>query len=138
MFAGEDPGLAALQDLALLSAMYGMIGGVLHAYALTGAGGVPAGEVAPALRRWLTAMGGFVDGAAAQIDAGDYAMGVVSNLAMQAVAYPGLVEVSRAHGVDPALIAPLGALMRRRVDAGHGHEDITGVVELLRGREDAQ
>ncbi|MCO1659651.1 imine reductase family protein [Pseudonocardia humida] len=135
VFAGEEPGRAALQDLALLSAMYGMFGGVLHAYALAGAGGVAAGELAPLLRRWLGAMSDFVDGAAAQIDSGDHARDVVSNLAMQAAAYPGLVAVSRAHGVDPALLTPLGELMRRRVDDGHGHEDITGVVELLRTRE---
>lgn len=136
VFAGEEPGRAALQDLALLSAMYGMIGGVLHAYALAGAGGVAAGELAPLLGRWLGGTSGFVDGAAAPIDSGDHARDVVSNLAMQAAAYPGLVEVSRAHGVDPALLVPLGELVRRRVEDGHGHEDITGVVELLRTRKD--
>ncbi len=129
---GEDPGRAALLDTALLSAMYGLFGGVLHAYALAGSGGVRAREFAPLLGRWLGAMGGFVDGAAEQIDAGDYATGVVSGLAMQAAAYPNLVAVARAQGVDPALIAPLGPLMARRVAAGYGHEDITGVVELLR------
>jgi len=138
VFAGEEPGRAALQDLALLSAMYGMIGGVLHAYALAGAGGVTAGELAPLLGRWLGAMSGFADGAAAQIDSGDHARDVVSNLAMQAAAYPGLVEASRAEGVDPGLLVPLGELMRRRVDDGHGHEDISGVVELLRTQKDAR
>jgi len=54
-----------------------------------------------------------------------------------AAAYPGLVEVCRAQGVDPGLVAPLGELMRRRVDDGHGHEDISGVVDLLRARKDA-
>jgi 3-hydroxyisobutyrate dehydrogenase-like beta-hydroxyacid dehydrogenase len=129
---GEDPGRAALLDTALLSAMYGMFGGVLHAYALAGSGGVRAGEFAPLLSRWLGAMGEFADGAAEQIDAGDYATGVVSGLAMQAAAYPNLVAVARDQGVDPALVAPLGPLMARRVADGHGHEDITGVVELLR------
>ncbi|WP_214404058.1 NAD(P)-dependent oxidoreductase [Pseudonocardia lacus] len=138
VFAGEEPGRAALQDLALLTAMYGMISGVLHAYALAGAGGVAAGDLAPLLGRWLASMSGFVDGAAAPIDSGEHGRDVVSNLAMQAAAYPGLVEVSRAHGVDPTLLVPLGELMRRRVADGHGHEDITGVVELLRARKDAR
>jgi 3-hydroxyisobutyrate dehydrogenase-like beta-hydroxyacid dehydrogenase len=136
VFVGADPGRAALLDLALLSAMYGMLGGVLHAYALVGSGGVAAGEFAPLLARWLDAMSGFVDDAAERIDARDHARGVVSTLAMQAAAYPGLVAASRAQGVDPALIEALGPLMRRRVEDGHGHEDISGVVELLRGGED--
>jgi hypothetical protein len=33
---------------------------------------------------------------------------------------------------SPELIAPLGPLMARRVAAGHGHEDLDGVVELLK------
>ena len=73
VFAGARPGRAALLDLALLSAMYGMFGGVLHAFALAGSGGVAAREFAPLLDRWLAAMGGFADGAAEQIDSGDYA-----------------------------------------------------------------
>jgi 3-hydroxyisobutyrate dehydrogenase-like beta-hydroxyacid dehydrogenase len=131
-YVGEDPGSAALQDLALLSGMYGMFMGVVHAYALVRADGIEAKAFAPLLRRWLTAMGAFVDGAAEQIDAGDYALGVVSNLAMQTAAFGNFFDVARAQGVSPELIAPLRPLMERRVADGHGHEDITGVIELLR------
>lgn len=108
-YLGADPGMAALHDLALLSGMYGLLMGVLHAFALIGTEGVEATTFAPMLSRWLDGMSGFVSAAAEQIDKCDYTIGVVSNLAMQAAGYVNLV----------------------RVADGHGHEDLAGVIELL-------
>ncbi|MCE7008902.1 NAD(P)-binding domain-containing protein [Kibdelosporangium philippinense] len=52
-FVGEDPGLAALYDLALLSAMYGQSAGGLHAVSMVGAN---RGDfVESLLIPWLTA-----------------------------------------------------------------------------------
>ncbi len=131
-YLGDDPGMAALHDLALLSGMYGMFMGVLHAFALVGTEGVEATRFAPMLSRWLDAMGEFVSGAAEQIDKGDYTIGVVSNLAMQATAYVNLLQGAENQGLSPELLAPLGSLLDRRFAEGHGHEDITGVIELLK------
>jgi 3-hydroxyisobutyrate dehydrogenase-like beta-hydroxyacid dehydrogenase len=130
-FVGEDPGLASLQDLALLSGMYGMFGGALQAFALVRSAGGSAKEFAPMLREWLGSMSEFVTGSAEQIDTGDYATGVVATLAMQASGYVHLVDVAKAQGVGTELLAPLAELMDRRVAAGHGHEDIASVVEAL-------
>jgi 3-hydroxyisobutyrate dehydrogenase-like beta-hydroxyacid dehydrogenase len=130
-FVGEDPGLASLQDLALLSGMYGMFGGALQAFALVRSAGGSAKEFAPKLREWLGSMSEFVTGSAEQIDTGDYATGVVATLAMQASGYVHLVDVAKAQGVGTELLAPLAELMDRRVAAGHGHEDIASVVEAL-------
>lgn len=131
-YLGTDPGMAALYDLALLSGMYGMVMGVLHAFALVGTEGVPATEFAPLLGRWLNSMGGMVAGMAEQIDKGDYTIGVVSNLAMQEAGYGNLIQAARDQGISPELIAPLHPLMRRRVTEGHGDEDLAGLVELLK------
>ncbi|SFB56231.1 3-hydroxyisobutyrate dehydrogenase [Amycolatopsis marina] len=129
VFLGTEPGQAALHDLSLLSGMYGMIAGILHSFALIGAD--RAETFAPLLRRWLTTMTAYVDGAAAQITEGDYTLGVVSNLAMQAEGYVNILRVAEEENVTPVLLAPLGPLMQRRVADGYGHEDITGLVELL-------
>lgn len=131
-YLGADPGMAALQDIALLSAMYGMLMGVLHAFALVGTEGIGARTFAPLLGRWLGGMSGLASGAAEQIDKRDYTIGVVSNLAMQAAAYGHLLQAAAEQGISPELLAPLGPLMDRRVADGHGHEDLTGVIELLR------
>jgi 3-hydroxyisobutyrate dehydrogenase-like beta-hydroxyacid dehydrogenase len=137
-YLGSDPGMAALQDLALLSGMYGMIMGVLHAFALVGTEGVEAAAFAPLLSRVLDSMSGFVPGAAEQIDKGDYTIGVVSNLAMQAAAYGNLLQVAEDQGLSSELLAPLRPLMDRRVADGHGHEDLTGVIELLKVQHQAE
>jgi 3-hydroxyisobutyrate dehydrogenase-like beta-hydroxyacid dehydrogenase len=131
-YVGDDAGLAALHDIGLLSGMYGMFIGSLHALALVGSAGIPATTFAPLLKRYVEAMLGFVDGAAEQIDQRDYTIGVVSNIGMQSAAFVNLIETARDQGVSPELIAPLGPLMARRVAAGHGQEDLTGVVELLK------
>jgi 3-hydroxyisobutyrate dehydrogenase-like beta-hydroxyacid dehydrogenase len=131
-YVGDDAGLAALHDIALLSGMYGMFIGSLHALALIDSAGIPATTFAPILKRYIDAMLGFVDGAAEQIDKRDYTIDVVSNIGMQSAAYVNLIETARDQGISPELIAPLGPLMARRVAAGQGHEDLAGVIEILK------
>lgn len=131
-YLSADPGMAALQDIALLSAMYGMLMGVYHAFALVGTEGIGATTFAPLLGRWLGGMSGLAAGAAEQIDKRDYTIGVVSNIAMQAAGYGHLLQAATEQGISPELLAPLGPLMNRRVADGYGHEDLTGVIELLK------
>ncbi|WP_338932182.1 NAD(P)-binding domain-containing protein [Streptomyces netropsis] len=131
-FLGRDAGLAPLFDIALLSGMSGMIAGALHAFALVGTENVAATEFAPMLQGWITAMTIGIPLYAEQIDSGDYAHGVVSNVGMQAAAYVNLIRAAEDQGISPELIAPLKPLMDRRVAAGHAHEDLSGLVELLR------
>jgi 3-hydroxyisobutyrate dehydrogenase-like beta-hydroxyacid dehydrogenase len=132
LYVGTEPGLAALHDIGLLSGMYGMFAGVLHAFAFVGTEGVAATAFAPLLKRYVGAMLGFIDGAAEQIDKNDYTIDVVSNLAMQSAGYVNLTQSAHEQGISPQLLAPLGPLMARRVADGHGHEDLAGVVELLK------
>ncbi|MBK1783084.1 NAD(P)-dependent oxidoreductase [Prauserella cavernicola] len=130
-YLGGAPGLAALQDIALLSGMYGMFTGIIHALALVRSEGTPLTEFVPRLDRWLSSMSGWAHAAAHQIDAGDYASDVPSNLGMQAAGFVNLTRAAQEQGVSPELLEPLGALLRRRAADGHGHEDITGIIELL-------
>lgn len=137
IYTGADPGMAALQDIALLSGMYGMIMGVLQAFALVRSGNVPAADIAPLLRDWISAMATGIPGAAARIDSGDHTTGVVSTLAMQSAAYPHLLEAATDQGVSAELLAPLLPLLRQQLADGHGAEDIYGVVDLLITKENA-
>jgi 3-hydroxyisobutyrate dehydrogenase-like beta-hydroxyacid dehydrogenase len=57
-YVGADHGLAALYDIALLSAMYGASMGELHAFAMIRSAGVAAAEFAPLLQRWMATVGG--------------------------------------------------------------------------------
>ncbi|KOX34300.1 MULTISPECIES: NAD(P)-dependent oxidoreductase [unclassified Streptomyces] len=131
-YVGEDPGFAALHDVALLSAMYGMFAGAAHAFALIRREDVDPVAFAPLLRDWIRAMAGpSVEQTARQLVSGDYTDGVVSGLAMQVAGTPTFLRTAEQQGVSPELIAPYFALMRRRLDMGSGEEDLTGVVDLL-------
>jgi len=151
-YLGADVGLAPLYDIALLCAMYGMFAGALQAFALVGTVEEPAGdtsrpkaggeargrttaqEFTSLLIPWLTAMAGGLPRMAEEADAGDYATGVVSTLAMQAAAFPNVTRAAQAQGVGTDLLRELQNLMDRRVADGHGAESITGVLELLKNR----
>lgn len=131
-YLGSDAGLAALHDLALLSAMYGMFAGYLHAAALVGSEKVPAQALNRLAIPWLQGMIEALPPLAVQIDSGDYARDVVSNLSMQMRAMDSIMAASRAQGVNPHLLASLQAMMHKRVAAGHGDEDLGGLVEQLK------
>ncbi|HZG06326.1 MAG TPA: NAD(P)-binding domain-containing protein [Streptomyces sp.] len=132
---GADPGLAPLHDLALLTGMYGMFAGVLHATALVRSAGVGARDLAPMLASWLkTMVDAELPRLAERVDSGVYGGDVGSPLAMQAAAFDNFLRAGEEQGVRPDLIVPLKALMDRRVADGHGDEDLAGIVELLTAR----
>ncbi|MEU6311839.1 NAD(P)-binding domain-containing protein [Streptomyces sp. NPDC047014] len=134
-FVGEDPGHAALHDVALLSAMYGLFAGISHAYALTEGEDIAPKDLAPLLSEWLGAMGFFVGNTAERLTSRDFTTGVVSSLAMQVAASGTLLRTAAEQGVDAGLISPYLDLMRRRLEsdpAAHGGEDTAGAVLLLK------
>lgn len=129
-YLGAEPGLAALNDIAMLTGMYGMLGGFVHAAAMVRTEGVPVVEFTETLLiPWLRAMFPALVDMARQIDTGDYTA-AESDLSMQ-VANDGIGEVSRAQGISSELSDPLFALMRRRVEQGFGGDDFPSVIELL-------
>jgi 3-hydroxyisobutyrate dehydrogenase-like beta-hydroxyacid dehydrogenase len=130
-YVGEDAGFAALHDVALLSAMYGMFAGAAHAFALIGTEDIDPAGFAPLLADWLVAMAPSVHHTAEQLRSGDYTKGVVSNLAMQVAGVPTFLSTAGEQGVSPELLSPYFELMRRRLAEGSGEEDLTGVIDLL-------
>ncbi|MEW2140383.1 NAD(P)-binding domain-containing protein [Streptomyces sp. NPDC005409] len=136
-FVGADPGHAALHDVALLSAMYGLFAGISHAYALIEGEDIAPKDLAPLLSEWLGAMGFFVGNAAERLTSRDFTTGVVSNLAMQVAASGTLLRTAEEQRVSAELISPYLDLMRRRLTAdpaAHGGEDTAGAITLLRAR----
>ena len=72
-YVGKDAGFAALHDVALLSAMYGMFAGAAHAFALIRKEDIDPAALAPLLADWLVAMAPAVHRTADQLRSGDYA-----------------------------------------------------------------
>ncbi|SEC92117.1 3-hydroxyisobutyrate dehydrogenase [Streptomyces misionensis] len=132
-YVGADAGHAALHDVALLSAMYGMFAGAAHAFALIREEDIDPAALAPLLADWLTAMAPAVHQTAGHLRSGDYTEGVVSNLAMQVAGTPTFLRTAEEQGVSPELLGPYFELMRRRLAEGSGEEGLTGVIDLLVG-----
>jgi 3-hydroxyisobutyrate dehydrogenase-like beta-hydroxyacid dehydrogenase len=133
-YLGEDPIFAAVNDLALLSAMYGLFGGYLHATALAGSVGVTAKQFLPLVEPWLAAMMTALPDYAERIDSGDHARDVMSNLAMQSVAITNIVTASRSQGIDPAFMEPMERLAQKRLAGGFGTDEISGIIEAMRAK----
>lgn len=131
VFLGEDAGLAALYDLALLGMMWSTMGGYLHALALVGTEGVTPERFTPMALPWLSAVGGFLPGIGAQVASGDYATDV-SALDINAAGLALLVETSRAQGISPEVPEVFRDLFDRAVAAGHGAHAIASVIEEIR------
>ncbi|WP_410607704.1 NAD(P)-dependent oxidoreductase [Amycolatopsis sp. lyj-109] len=131
VFLGEDAGLAALYDLALLGMMWSTMAGYLHALALVGTEGVTPAQFAPMASAWQSAVGGFLPGIGEQVASGDYAT-EVSALDINAAGLGLLVETSRAQGISTAVPAVLRELFDRAVAAGHGSHAIASVIEEIR------
>ena len=131
IFLGEDAGLAALYDLALLGMMWSTMAGYLHALALVGSEGVTPAQFAPMASAWQSAVGGFLPGIGDQVAAGDYTTDV-SALDINAAGLALLVETSREQGIGTAVPAALRELFDRAVAAGHGAHAIASVIEEIR------
>jgi 3-hydroxyisobutyrate dehydrogenase-like beta-hydroxyacid dehydrogenase len=124
-YLGEDPGRAALFDLALLSAMYTTFAGYFHAAALVAGDGVPATELTPLVSTWLTSVTGLFPAFAADIDAGTYDDST-ANMEMQVRSYQHLLDVAGAQGVRQDVLVPMHDLLVRAA------ADRKSFVDLLR------
>ncbi|MEU8637937.1 NAD(P)-binding domain-containing protein [Amycolatopsis sp. NPDC048633] len=131
VFLGEDAGLAALYDLALLGIMWSTMAGYLHALALVGTEGVEPSTFTPMALPWLSAVGGFLPGIGAQVASGDYETDV-SALDINAAGLGLLVETSRTQGIGSSVPAAVRELFDRAVAAGHGAHAIASVIEEIR------
>jgi 3-hydroxyisobutyrate dehydrogenase len=130
-FLGNDPGSASLYDIALLSGMYGLFSGFLHATALVKSEqGNTATEFTSLLIPWLSAITNNLGSLARQIDEGDYTS-QGSSLAMQAHGMKTMYTASEEQGVSPETILPIKSLMESAVKNGHGDASLSALIEYF-------
>ncbi|NNH69121.1 NAD(P)-dependent oxidoreductase [Nocardia uniformis] len=130
-YFGEDAGVAALYDFALLSSMYMMFNGFFHAAAMVGSAGVSAEAFGERAAGWLTAMAHGLPEYGRVIDSGDYRTDV-QHLSFQKAAVDAIARASTDAGVALDLIAPVKDLIDRQVAAGHGGLAYPRTIEELR------
>ncbi|MGW4499479.1 NAD(P)-dependent oxidoreductase [Micromonospora sp. NPDC004336] len=129
-YFGEDAGLAALYDLALLAGMYVMFAGFLHGAAMVAPAGVPATRFAAMAAPWLTAMTGAFHEFAEVVDGGDYTVEGQQSLEFSDLG--DILTASAEQGVSTEVVDMVQRLIRRQIDAGHGKEGFARIIESIR------
>ncbi|MEV0439289.1 NAD(P)-binding domain-containing protein [Streptomyces spectabilis] len=130
-YVGEDHGLAAVYDLSLLDYFWTAMSGLVHAFALAAADGVPAAAIAPFLKANAGLVTSIVDGMAAEVDSGSYP-GAEANLVMEVAGIDHIVHTAERRGLDTTVLRAVNAVARRAIDLGHGADDWTATVEAVR------
>ncbi|TDC13260.1 NAD(P)-dependent oxidoreductase [Streptomyces sp. 8K308] len=130
-FAGTDPTLASVQDMAVLSAMYGMFGGFFHGVALARTAGLGAAEIAEPMTRWLTAAVATLPEFAREIDTADYDATETSTIDINRAGLSAILTAGRPRGVDDRLLAPLLDLFERQAAEGHGTASLSRAIESV-------
>lgn len=130
-YLGEDPGLAPLYDLALLSAMYGMFGGFFHAMAMIRSEQIQAEAFTELVVPWLQAMSASLPLMAQAVDAGEHRTNV-SSLYINQTGFVNFIEVCQEQGISTELMTPIQGLINRGVAEGYGTDGLSRLVELIR------
>ena len=128
---GEDAGMAALYDLALLGIMWSAFGGYLQAVALLGTAGVLPQQFTPMAVDFLNEMGTLLPEMGEETRHRRYETDV-SALDINVAGLRMLVETSKQQGVSASLPEALHDLFQRAQRNGHGAHSIASVIEEIR------
>ena len=130
-YLAKDPGRAALYDLALLAAMYGMYSGYLQSIALIKSAQIKAADFTPMVVQWLQAMSQSLSGMGNAIDAGAYSDNVAADLAMQTNSFDNLIDTYNTIGIPTDLVQPLKQHMQIVVANGYSNASFSAVFETI-------
>ncbi|KAL5331886.1 hypothetical protein ACEPPN_001425 [Leptodophora sp. 'Broadleaf-Isolate-01'] len=136
-YVGQDPGAAALNDLALLAGMYGMFAGAITAMALlkkqkSGSrehSGVES-QVTGMLNPWLQALLPYHAKMAESIDRGIFES-LGNPIQMQSIGMQNILKACDEEGVDAGSLRYFAGLMEKVVAERSGEGGIAEVVTLL-------
>lgn len=134
-YLGEDPGLAQMMYQAQLAVFLTTLSGLMHATAMLGTAGMKAQEVLPELLASADSIGDIwrageeIPGTA--LDAGEYP-GDLSTVIMMGATSDHIVETSTSLGLDLALPLAVQSHYRRAIEAGHGTDNWTRIIDSIR------
>ncbi|WP_338060201.1 NAD(P)-dependent oxidoreductase [Streptomyces fulvoviolaceus] len=133
-FLGNDPGLAAPRDVAVLGMMWNILNAFLHAAALLQSASVSATALAPVLEGGIATTTGWLAGYAEQIDAGAFP-GDDATIATHLAAMTQLIDESNARGVSTDLPRQIKAVADRAVAEGLGRSSYAAMISQFRSPE---
>ncbi|HLS32692.1 MAG TPA: NAD(P)-binding domain-containing protein [Brevibacterium sp.] len=130
-YVGEDPGSAALHDIAMLEIFFAGMTSFLHAAAMVTAQGMTTAAFLPYAQLMATLLPETFAAMGAEVDTGSYP-GTQDRVAMELAALEHIVATSRELGLDDGLPRAMRDLAARTVAAGHGEDAYTRLVETIR------
>ncbi|QRV30228.1 NAD(P)-dependent oxidoreductase [Streptomyces californicus] len=129
-YLGEDHGLAAAYDMAVLDFFYGAMGGLVHAFALARAEGIDGASLAPYLTTIANILPPIAAYTATDIDSRTYT-GEGANLTMMAASVDHILHTAKDRGLDVSQLAGLKSVTDRAIARGHGPESWSSIVEVI-------
>nr|WP_197319790.1 NAD(P)-binding domain-containing protein [Saccharomonospora sp. NB11] len=132
-YRGEDHALAQLYYQAQLDIFLTSLAAYLHATALLGSAGVPATTFAPYATEMFDMMSYFLDGIAAQLEAGEYPGDGATVTTMGATA-DHIVGASDAAGIDTTLPRAVQSYYHRAIAAGHDKDGWPSLYTVITQR----
>ncbi|MEU9673002.1 NAD(P)-binding domain-containing protein [Streptomyces parvus] len=129
-FLGEDHGLAAAYDMAMLDFFYGAMGGLVHAFALARAEGIEPASLAPYLTTITGILPPIVEYTAEEAGSGAYPANG-ANLGMMAASVDHILHTAKDRGLDVSQLAGLKALTDRAIAQGRGPGSWSSLVEVI-------
>lgn len=129
-YVGEDHGRASLFDVAMLEIYFAGMTSFLHAAAMVTAQGVDTRSFLPYAQQIASLLAPTFDGLATDVDARNYP-GTQDNLAMELAALEHIVDTSTELNLDSSLPSVMRDLARAAVDAGHGGNSYSRLVETV-------
>lgn len=129
---GEDHGLAAVYDNALLDFFWTSMSGLVHAFALAGADGVKGAELAPYISALLSIFPEAIESTAVEVDSGTYP-GEQAPLVTEAANVDHIIHASAHRGLDVGALNGIKAVLDRAIARGHGSDGWTATIEAVRG-----
>lgn len=134
-YLGEDPGLAQMMYQAQLAVFLTTLSGLMHATAMLGTAGMKAAQALPELLSSADSIGAILRSAeehpGSALDAGKHP-GDLSTVTMMGATSDHIVETSASLGLDLALPSAVQAHYRRAIEAGHGGDNWTRIIDSIR------
>jgi 3-hydroxyisobutyrate dehydrogenase-like beta-hydroxyacid dehydrogenase len=135
-YLGGDPGRAAAYDVALLDIFWTSVSGIVHGLALAGKEGISGSALAPYAQGIFGLLPEMMARFARQVDEGRYP-GERSTIASAAAGIEHIVAASQAHHLHTGVLTASRTVVQQAIDAGHGAEGLSRLVQVLTATADA-
>jgi 3-hydroxyisobutyrate dehydrogenase-like beta-hydroxyacid dehydrogenase len=129
-YLGGDAGRAAAFDVALLDLFWTTMSGATHALALAQAEGIEPHELLPHLVGIAGILPPILTDVTERVAEGRHADGT-SSIRSASAAMTHIAAASRDRGLDDGVLRAAWALAKKAIDAGHGDDEISRLVETV-------